>query len=328
METRKIWIIKEARKKLRALKSITTSLFRGYILRIDGNCVICDLRTRKPNFGVCILLRTRERFSAHIENNAEVTGAESVVCEKHLAVLRKRGEKMISDTKNKVRAGIICALTNEAKTLIDEMTEKRSQTLLGREYTCGLLCGKPVCVAVAGVGKVAAAACAQTMLLCFEPDFVINTGIGGTLVPEVTVLDTVVATDVVEYDYDTTLCGGECEGFIDAIGEVHIKCDEKLSDLLARCTEKAGQRTLRGTVATGDTFIGDEEKKKNARRISGGIVCEMEGGAIGQVCRMANVPFCVVRTVSDTGGEGEYLKFIKEASKRSALAVTEFIKNV
>lgn len=235
---------------------------------------------------------------------------------------------MISNTKNKVRAAIICALTNEARALVEEMTEKHSQMLLGREYTCGLLCGKPVCVSLAGVGKVAAAACTQTMLLCFEPDFVINTGIGGALVPEVSVLDTVVATDVVEYDYDTTSCGGECEGYIDAIGETHIKCDEKLSALLASCTEKSGRRTLRGTVATGDKFVADEATKEKIRRISGGIVCEMEGGAIGQVCRMANVPFCVVRTVSDTGGEEEYLKFINEASRRSALAVIEFIESI
>ena len=77
---------------------------------------------KKAEFRGLYIIAHEGRFSAHIENNAEVTGAESVVCEKHLAVLRKRGEKMISDTKNKVRAGIICALTNEAKTLIDEMT--------------------------------------------------------------------------------------------------------------------------------------------------------------------------------------------------------------
>ena len=236
---------------------------------------------------------------------------------------------MISNTKNKVKAAIICALTKEAKALIGEMTEKHSQVRLGREYTCGLLCGKPVCVAVSGVGKVASAACTQAMLLCYEPEFVINTGAGGSLVPEIEVLDTVIATDVVEYDYDTSLCGGECEGFIDAIGEVHMKCDEKLSALLAECTEKLGQKAIRGTIATGDTFVVDEDKKERVRRISGGIVCEMEGGAIGQVCRMANVPFCIVRTVSDTGGgEEEYLKFIDNASKYSASVVTEFIKHI
>lgn len=235
--------------------------------------------------------------------------------------------KLISFEGNKVKAAIICALTKEAKTLIGEMTDKRSQILLGREYTCGMLCGKAVCVAVSGVGKVASAACAQTMLLCYEPEFIINTGVGGSLVPEVGALDTVIATDVVEYDYDTSLCGGECKGFVDAIGEVHMKCDEGLSNLLAECAEKFGQRTVRGTVATGDTFIAGEKEKENVRCISGGIACEMEGGAIGQICRMANVPFCVVRTVSDTGGgEEEYLKFIDDAAKRSASVVTEFIK--
>ena len=237
--------------------------------------------------------------------------------------------KLISDTKKKVRAAIICALTKEANVLTAAMTEKHSQTLLGREYICGLLCGKPVCVAVSGVGKVASAACTQTMLLCYEPEFVINTGVGGSLVPEVKALDTVIATDVVEYDYDTSLCGGECEGFIDAVGKVHMKCDERRSALLAECTEKLGRKAVRGTIATGDTFIADEKKKENVRRISGGIVCEMECGAIGQVCLMANVPFCIVRTVSDTGGgEEEYLRFIDKASEYSASVVTEFIKHI
>lgn len=235
---------------------------------------------------------------------------------------------MISNTKNKVKAAIICALTKEAEFLIEEMTYKQSRMILGMEYTHGFICGKPVCVAVSGVGKVAAAVCTQTMLLCYEPEFVINTGVGGSLVPEISVLDTVIATDVVEYDYDTTSCGGKCEGYIDAIGETHMKCDEGLSALLAQCTEKSGQRTLRGTVATGDKFVADESTKEKIRRISGGIVCEMEGGAIGQVCRMANVPFCVVRTVSDGGDGMEFARFVSEASKCSAAAVTEFIKNV
>ena len=167
------------------------------------------------------------------------------------------------------------------------------------------------------------------MLLCYNPEFVINTGISGALVPEISLLDTVIATDVVEYDYDTTYCGGECKGFIDALKEVHMKCDEKLSALLAECTEKTGSKTVRGTVATGDTFVATEEMRENVRRISGGIVCEMEGGAIGQICRMANVPFCIVRTVSDAGGgEEEYLKFIDAAARRSAAAVTEFIRRI
>lgn len=243
--------------------------------------------------------------------------------------LKKQSEKTTSGMKGNVRAAIICALTKEAQTLINNMTEKHSQTLLGREYISGLLCGKPVCVAVSGVGKVASAACAQTMLLCYNPEFVINTGISGALVPEIRLLDTVIATDVVEYDYDTTYCGGECKGFIDALKEVHMKCDEKLSALLAECTEKTGSKTVRGTVATGDTFVATEEMRENVRRISGGVVCEMEGGAIGQICRMANVPFCIVRTVSDAGGgEEEYLKFIDAAARRSAAAVTEFIRRI
>lgn len=240
--------------------------------------------------------------------------------------------------KNKI-IGIICALNDEADALIAYMTDKNEETILGLKYTNGLLYGRNVVVSVCGAGKVAAAISTQTMLLKYGPELVINSGVAGALSEELSVFDIVIATDVIQYDFDTSACGDPV-GLITAVGEREMECDKSTSDALFKSACKLGFTSVRGRIATGDRFISGKEEILRVKAISDAVACEMEGGAVAQTCIMAGglsfhgqrregcergIPFCIVRSISDSGNGIEFGKFVKEAAKRSAAVISDYL---
>ena len=105
--------------------------------------------------------------------------------------------------------GIIGAMDVEIEHIAAQLENSRSETVSGITFISGELGGVSVTAAVCGIGKVFAAVCAQTMIIRFHADAIINTGIAGSLSPQLGELDTVVAEDVVQHDMDTTLFGDE-----------------------------------------------------------------------------------------------------------------------
>ena len=231
---------------------------------------------------------------------------------------------------NKGTIGIIGAMDVEVDGLISMMESPKKQTYGGIGFTKGKLCGHDVVVSQSGMGKVASAVCAQTMILEYSPACVINTGIAGSLNSGIGVLDVVVASRVVQHDFDLTPWGYR-PGEIPDLGRAFLDCDETVCGALLSAAQKLGIKCISGTVASGDSFIADDAKKAWIRETFGADACEMEGAAIGQVCFMRGVPFCVLRTMSD-GGDGDakmtYDTFKPIAAKQSVDVIKEFLNNL
>lgn len=207
--------------------------------------------------------------------------------------------------------GIIGAMDIEVDGLKAKMTDRRTRIISGVEYTSGLLGGKSAVTAVCGVGKVNAAICAQTMILSFPVTGIINTGVAGSLTAKLEVGDIAIASAAVEHDMDTTPLG-DPPGYITGLNTVRILSDACLSGLLEDSAKALGLTYLIGTIASGDRFIYKSEQKKRLSDTFDAIACEMEGAAIGHVCRCNDMPFAIVRAISDsmTGkSEMEYPKF-------------------
>ena len=190
-------------------------------------------------------------------------------------------------------------------------------------------------VAVCGIGKVNAAMCAQTMIVRYAPDGVINTGVAGSLSPRLGVGDAVIATELVEHDLDTTAFG-DPPGLIPGVNAVKMPVDAELSrELLLPSAEEAlagtGAKVLCGVIATGDQFIADGEQKKRIVGRFGAVACEMEGGAVAQVCTLNGVPFAVIRTMSDSADGGaveDYPAFAKRSAGISAKIVLRAVTRI
>ena len=220
--------------------------------------------------------------------------------------------------------GIIGAMDIEIEHINAVMEEKEEFTVSGALYTKGTIDGKDVVTAVCGIGKVFAAMCAQTMIVKFGADTVINTGVAGGLTDKTDILDTVVATALVQHDMDTTYFG-DPRGLISGINVVEFPCDSTLAE---KITANVEGNCVRGIVASGDCFVADNDKKKEISETFNAVACEMEGAAIAQVCYVNKIPFCVLRTISDgaNGEEMSYERFRVVAAEKAANVIINTIK--
>ena len=220
--------------------------------------------------------------------------------------------------------GIIGAMDIETEHINNLLTDKETYEISGRTYTIGKLGNEKVITAVCGIGKVFAAMCAQTMIVKFGADTIINTGVAGSLTSDAKILDTVVATALIQHDVDTTYFG-DPRGMISGINVVEFPCDK---DLVRRITENTEGNCLHGIIASGDCFVANETKKNDIKETFGAIACEMEGASIAQVCYVNKVPFAVLRTISD-GADGEemsYERFCTIAAEKAAKIIINTIK--
>ena len=182
-------------------------------------------------------------------------------------------------------------------------------------------------MAKCGIGKVFAALCAQTMILRYGVELIINTGVGGAIADCLDIGDVTVSDFVVQHDMDTSALGDPV-GLISGINVVRIAADEKTSSDLISVAREEGVNCILGTVASGDKFISGAEAKKKISDTFGAAVCEMEGAAIGQVCYVNKVPFCIIRAVSDKadGTSGvDYMTFVDGAAKKNASIVLSYL---
>ena len=226
--------------------------------------------------------------------------------------------------------GIIGALDIELERLIGAMREPAHREISGVPFTCGKLLGTDVVIARAGVGKVNAAVCAQTMALIYEPELIINSGVSGALSLELRVGDVVIGTDVVQHDVDTTALGDE-PGFVSTVDRLSFPLDNFASTAIAAAAEELGIRAVRGRIASGDQFVASTERKEEIVRLFSAVTCEMEAVAIAHVCFLNRIPCAVIRSISDGGNEEapmSYEEFLPLAAKNSSELTLAYLKSL
>lgn len=223
--------------------------------------------------------------------------------------------------------GIIGAMQDEIDGIKAVIENKKTETISGIEFVRGTIGKREVVVAKSGIGKVFAAICTQTMILKYNPEAIINVGVGGTLSDNLGIGDIAIATGVVQHDMDTSPLGDPV-GLLSGINIVEIPCSKKLVDAIGECVAEVSVKTQTGIIASGDQFIGTPEQKKKIKENFNAIACEMEGGSVGHVCYVNGVDFCVVRAISDSAnGEAsmDYPAFMKMAAENSIQVMKKFL---
>jgi adenosylhomocysteine nucleosidase len=198
------------------------------------------------------------------------------------------------------------------------------------EYVKGSLDGHEVVAVVCGEGKVASAICAQTLILEYGVDRVINTGVAGTLCQELGIQDVAIAQDVVQHDMDVTALGLPL-GQIPSLDVLKIPCDGAMIAALEQSVQAMGCNHRVGTIASGDMFLHTQERKQFIVEHFDAIAGEMEGASIGQVCYLNHVPFVVLRTISDDASghaPASFETFANEAAQLACRIVRDFVSRL
>ena len=225
--------------------------------------------------------------------------------------------------------GIIGAMKPEVEYLSHLIVDMTTETVSGVEYRSGKIGKTDVVIAQCGVGKVFAAVCAQTMILRYHPDVIINTGVAGTLTKKLGICDICIAKQVFQHDMDTSPVGDPV-GMLSGINMIYLPCDSGTVETLLAIAGKAKIKAAVGTVASGDQFVATDDVRLRIMGTFEADACEMEGGAIGQVCYINKTPFAVIRAISDSAdGESsmDYPTFLGIAAMTSATLVEEYIKH-
>lgn len=224
--------------------------------------------------------------------------------------------------------GIIGAMGIEVRTLAEKMENKKISIISGVEFCQGTIHGKEVVLAVCGIGKVFAAICTQTMILSFHPDVIINTGVAGTLTPDLAIGDIAISTHVVQHDMDTTALG-DPPGLISGPDIIKIPADEKTCNALSAIMDNQMIYHKKGVIATGDRFLASNDEKTRITETFGAIAGEMEGGAVGHVCFVNRVPFCILRAISDCAdgsGADNYVEFLETSAEIAVSVMDAYLK--
>jgi len=223
------------------------------------------------------------------------------------------------------KIGIIGAMEEEVNILKGKMQSVNTRTIAAMEFNEGVLEGKEVVVVRSGIGKVNAAICTQILACIYNVDAVINTGIAGSLRNEIDIADIVLSVDTLQHDMDATGFGYE-PGVIPRMETSIFPADEGLirlaKEVCAKCLPEVGVHI--GRIVSGDQFISDNAKKTWLAKQFDGYCTEMEGAAIAQAAYLNNLPFLIIRAISDKADHSAEMDF----STFEQLAIDNTVKLV
>lgn len=229
------------------------------------------------------------------------------------------------------KLGIIGAMDIEVATLKNKMENMTTHMIAGSAYCEGKLEGMDAVVVQCGVGKVNAALCAQVMCSCFRVDYIVNTGIAGSLNAELDIGDFVISTDAIYHDMDATNFGYPmCQ--VPGMHVLSFPADEDFAELAYRVADMIHPGHVRmGRVATGDQFVAQKHLKEKIICNTGALCTEMEGAAIAHTAWKNNVPFVIIRAISDKAddsAEMDYPAFEAQAAQRCAQVTQVLVKEL
>ncbi len=230
-----------------------------------------------------------------------------------------------------MKIGIIGAMSEEVALLRENIDVTSVEIVAGCVYTIGRMFGQEVILLQSGIGKVNAAMSTAVLLDKFQPDCLINAGSAGGFANGLKVGDIVLSTEVVHHDVDVTAFGyvhGQVPQLPPTFG-----ADEKLLTLAYREAQGLSDiKAVKGLIATGDSFINTPAQRASIdENFQDVLAAEMEAAAIAQVAHQFQVPFVIIRSLSDIAGEDSGISFeqyLEKAAKNSAELIMKMVRSL
>ena len=230
------------------------------------------------------------------------------------------------------KIGIIGAMELEVEELKSRLENIKITRKAGMDFHEGILNGAQVVIVRCGIGKVNAALCVQILADLFQVTHIINTGVAGSLNAKLDIGDILISRDAIHHDMDVSPLG-YAPGIVPQMAESIFKADDRLVQLaLDTCKEvNPDIGVMVGRVVSGDQFIAKKEVKDRLISTFQGDCAEMEGAAIAHGSYLNELPFVIIRAISDKAddsAEMDYPTFEKGAAKHCALLVEELVKRI
>lgn len=177
-------------------------------------------------------------------------------------------------------------------------------------------------IAYSKIGKVFSTLTAATLIEHFGCEVLLFSGVAGGINPELKIGDLIVATALSQHDLDITAFGHPM-GYVPG-GSVFIEADRNLIAVAKEVASDLGKIVREGVIATGDQFVHDEKIKEKIATTFNADALEMEGGSVAVVCNALNIPFFILRAISDTADMDASFSF-DAFMESSAVVSAEFV---
>ena len=230
-----------------------------------------------------------------------------------------------------MKLGIIGAMDVEVATLKEKMTNKSERVIAGAVYCEGELEGTSAVVVQCGVGKVNAALCVQALCDCFHVTHIVNTGVAGSLDAKLDIGDFVISKDAIYHDFKCSdLNPAYVVGQVPGLPVRFFPADEAMVRLATEAAQLVHKDHVKvGTVASGDQFVSSKQVKEKIISDTGALCTEMEGTAIAHTAWRNQIPFVIIRAISDKADDSaqmDYPTFEAIAAERCAKVTQNLAK--
>jgi adenosylhomocysteine nucleosidase len=223
---------------------------------------------------------------------------------------------------------VIAAMEEELSKFRDSLLNRKEIHIGGKTFYKGEFNGVPTVVVLSGWGKVASSSTASILLARFDIASLVFIGVAGATNPSLNIGDIVISTETYQHDMDATPLMPKYE--IPSVAKTFFCADAKLKECTTACSQEffanlptcipaetltafgiTSPKAAQGVIASGDTFVTTKEDLRNLHPTVTTDAVEMEGAAVSQVCDAFNIPFVIIRTVSDKENCDAHIDFPK-----------------
>ncbi len=227
------------------------------------------------------------------------------------------------------KIAIMGAMPEEVEPIVSKLDNLNIVEYAANKYYEGSYNGQDVLVAYSKIGKVFATLTATILIEKFKCDTLLFSGVAGAISPELKVGDLIIAEGLCQHDLDITAFGHPY-GYVPE-GDVCVAADEHLREVAKQVASQKGLRLKEGIIATGDQFVADEARKNWIGETFKADALEMEGAAVAVVCSALNVPFFVLRAISDAAdmdASFSFDEFLESSAKISADFILSMVDTI
>jgi len=221
------------------------------------------------------------------------------------------------------------AMPEEIEPLLEKVNNIKKTEYASNVYYEAEYKGKEIVIAYSKIGKVFASLTATILIEKFACDRLLFSGVAGAIDPDLNIGDLVIADGLCQHDLDITAFGHP-HGFVPE-GEVCIPTDPYFRQIAKDIAARKGLPLKEGIIATGDQFVANVERKNWISKMFDAHALEMEGASVAVVCNAMNVPFFILRAISDSADMDagfDFDKFLESSAKVSAEFILEMVATI